>query len=86
MHSDAFREINSSLIPPQDFLQEQSWMKAQISYPFKEINIGKLLHLIHISMRPNDLFVVEKDPGFASALSGGDLFAYKCHVMSVNQW
>lgn len=57
---------------------------AQISYPFKEVDIGKLFHLVHISLRSDHFFVVEEDPGFASAFVGGDRFAYECHVVSVS--
>ena len=57
---------------------------AQISHPLKEVNIGKLLHLVHISLRPDHFFVVEEDPGFASAFISGNRFADECHVVSVN--
>ena len=53
------------------------------SNPLKEVNVGKLLHLVHISLCSDHFFVVEQDPGLASTFLCGNGFAYECHVVSV---
>lgn len=52
------------------------------SYPLEEIDVRKLLHLVHITFCFDHFFVIEKNPCFFLAVVDGNRFADECYVVS----
>lgn len=42
--------------------------KSSPSHPTEEVNVRKLLHIFHISLRLDNLLIVKKHPGFCPSL------------------